>query len=62
MCLSMQVIGAPTTLNMVLGIIIGLIGIFAIIINYQLYRKILNNSKKKYAFDIMQLAKEISED
>lgn len=60
MCLAMQVIGDGTPM-MVLGIIIGIIGMILVGINYPIYKKILNNSKKKYASDIITLAKQISE-
>ncbi len=61
MCLSMAVIGAGTTLEIVLGIVIGVIGLAAMGINYPIYRKLLEKGKKKYAYEIVQLAKEISE-
>ena len=61
MCLSMKVIGSGTTFPFILGIIIGIIGLVGMGINYPLYKKMLENGKQKYAFEIMQLAKEISE-
>ena len=61
MCLSMKVIGSGTTAMFVLGILIGIIGLFGMGINYPLYKKLLANGKQKYAFEIMQLAREISE-
>ena len=57
MCLSMQVIGD----NMVLGIIIGIIGMIGCGVNYPIYKKMLENGKKKYAYEIVELAREISE-
>ncbi len=60
MCLAMQVIGNGTTM-MILGIIIGIIGMVLVGINYPIYKRILDNSKKKYASDIITLAKQISE-
>ena len=30
-------------------------------INYPIYKRILENGKKKYAFEIMELVREISE-
>ena len=60
MSLAMGVIGGGTTLMMALGIIIGLVGISGICVNYPLYKKILANSKKKYANDIIKLANEIA--
>ena len=61
MCLSMKVIGSGTTFMFVVGVILGLIGLFAMGINYPIYKKMLASGKQKYAFEIMQLAKEISE-
>lgn len=62
MCLSMKVIGDGSSFMMIFGIIIGVIGIVGISINYPIYKKLLENGKKQYAFEIMQLAKEISEE
>ncbi len=45
----------------VLGVIIGIIGLMGMGINYPVYRKMLAKGKQKYAFEIMELAKEISE-
>ena len=59
MSLSMNVIGNGNF--MILGIIIGIIGIIGVSTNYFSYKKILDNSKAKYAQDIIKLAKEISE-
>lgn len=61
MCLSMKVIGGNTFM-MILGIVIGLIGIVGVSVNYLIYKKLLESGKKKYAFEIIQLAKEISEE
>ena len=54
-------IGSGTTVSFVLGIVIGIIGMIGMGVNYPIYRRILENGKKKYAFEIMELAKEISE-
>lgn len=62
MCLSMKIIGDQSTLMEILGIIIGLIGIVMVGVNYPIYKKMLENGKKKYAYDIIRLAKEISEE
>ena len=62
MCLSMGVIGSGSILYMALGIFIGCIGILGASINYYLYSKFLNRQKNKYAQDIINLAKEISEE
>ena len=61
MSLAMQVIGG-TTGFMVLGIIIGLIGFACMSITYPIYKKLLDNGKKKYAFEIIELARQISEE
>lgn len=61
MCLSMKVIGDGSFAIMALGIFIGIVGLFGMGINYPLYQKFLKKGKQKYAFEIMQLAKEISE-
>lgn len=60
MCLSMQVVGSGT-LSFVLGIVLGVVGIAGVAVNYPLYKKILARGKQKYAFEIVQLAREISE-
>ena len=61
MCLAMGQIGSGTTGSFVLGIMIGIVGIVGMGLNYPIYKRILENGKKKYAFEIMELAKEISE-
>ena len=61
MCLAMGQIGAGTTGSFVAGIIIGVIGMIGMGVNYPIYKKLLEKGKKKYAFEIMELAKEISE-
>ena len=61
MCLAMGQIGSGTTGSFVLGIIIGIVGMIGMSVNYPIYKRILENGKKKYAFEIMELAKEISE-
>lgn len=61
MCLAMGQIGGGTTVSFVLGIVIGVLGMADMGVNYPIYKRILENGKKKYAFEIMELAKEISE-
>ncbi|MDO4376402.1 MAG: dihydropteridine reductase [bacterium] len=58
MCLSMGVIFNGD--YFVLGIIIGIIGVVGVSVNYPIYKRILENSKKKYSYDIIKLANEIS--
>ncbi len=62
MCLSMNIIGNGSTAMTVFGIIVGIIGIVGVSLNYPIYKKLLESGKKQYAFEIMQLAKEISEE
>lgn len=59
MCLSMNVIGNGKFVG--LGSIIGIFGLIGVITNYFSYKKILENSKAKYAQDIIRLANEIAE-
>ena len=61
MCLAMGQIGSGTTGSFVLGIAVGVIGMAGMGVNYPIYKKLLANGKQKYAFEIMELAKEISE-
>ena len=56
-----KVIGDGSTTMTVLGIIVGLAGIAGVSVNYPIYKRILEKGKKKYAADILYLAKEISE-
>ena len=60
MCLAMQVIGG-TIPFMILGIVIGIIGFTCCAMNYPIYKKMLEKGKKKYAYEIVELAREIGE-
>ena len=60
MCFAMQVIGSGTA-NMIIGVAVGMIGIIGCSVNYPIYKKMLENGKKKYAYEIVELAREISE-
>ena len=57
MCMAMEQISG----GMVLGIIIGIVGMIGCGVNYPIYKKMLEKGKKKYAYEIVELAKEISE-
>lgn len=61
MCFSMNVIGSGTTTMFVLGVIVGIVGLAGMGINYPIYKKMLVKGKQKYAYEIIELAKEISE-
>ena len=60
MCLSMQVIGNGLT-GMVLGMAVGIIGLIGCGVNYPIYKKMLEKGKAKYAYEIVQLAREIAD-
>ncbi len=62
MCLSMKVIGNGSVAMTALGIIVGIIGLVGVGVNYPAYKKLLEKGKKKYAFEIIELAKEISDE
>ena len=57
MCLAMKVIGN----SMVVGIIIGIIGLIGCGVNYPIYKRMLEKGKAKYAYEIVELARQISE-
>lgn len=61
-CLSMGVTGGGSNAMFVLGIILGILGIAGMAVNYPIYKKFLARGKEKYAYEIMELAKQISED
>ncbi len=61
LCLTMGVIGNGQGILFVLGIFVGVIGLIGVGMNYPIYKKLLSSGKQKYAFEIMELAKEITE-
>ena len=60
MCLAMQVIGNGIA-GMAIGIVVGIIGMIGCGVNYPIYKKMLEKGKAKYAYDIVELARQISE-
>ena len=52
MCFGMQVIGNGI-MGIVIGIIVGIIGMVGCGVNYPIYTKMLENGKKKYAYEIV---------
>ena len=60
MCLAMQVIGNGLA-GIVLGIIVGIIGMIGCGVNYPIYKRMLEKNKAKYAYEIVQLAREIAD-
>ena len=61
MSLAMQAIGSGTV-AIIVGIIIGIIGFILCGINYPIYKRMLERDKAKYAYEIVELAREISEE
>ena len=60
MCLAMQVIGSGLG-GMILGIVVGIVGLIGCGVNYPIYKKMLEKGKAKYAYEIVQLAREIAD-
>ena len=60
MCLAMQVIGSGLA-AMVLGIVVGIVGLAGCGVNYPIYKNMLEKGKAKYAYEIVELARQISE-
>ena len=60
MCLAMGVIGGGSVVSFVAGIVVGVLGLIGCSVNYPVYRHLLENGKRKYANDIIRLAREIS--
>ena len=56
----MQVIGSGLA-GMVLGIVVGSIGLAGCGVNYHIYKKMLEKGKEKYGYEIVELARQISE-
>jgi len=46
---------------LVIGIVIGIVGLVGCGINYPIYKKMLEKGKAKYAYEIVELARQISE-
>ena len=61
MSLSMQVIGGGTMWTVV-GLALGVLGMIGCGVNYPIYAKMLEKGKKKYAFEIVELARQIAEE
>ena len=56
MCLGMQVIG-----NGLASMVLGIVGLIGCGVNYPIYKKMLEKGKAKYAYEIVELARQISE-
>ena len=62
MSIIMTDFGPSGRLGLILGIVLGVVGFIGCGLNYLAYLKILKSRKEKYAFEIIELAKEISEE
>ena len=58
MSFAMQVIGSGIS-GVVIGIIVGIIGMIGCGVNYPIYKRMLEKGKNKYAYEIVELAREI---
>ncbi|MDO4372615.1 MAG: dihydropteridine reductase [Clostridia bacterium] len=61
LCLAMGQIGSGTTGSFVLGILMGVVGMAGMGVNYPIFKRLLAKGKQRYAFEILELAKEISQ-
>ena len=62
MCLAMNVIGGGSAFMIAIGIVVGLFGIAGVSVNYYIYKKLLEKCKSKYKYDILTLAKQITDE
>ena len=60
MSFALGAIGSGTS-GIILGVVLGVVGFAGCGVNYPIYKKVLEKGKAKYAYEIVQLAKEISE-
>lgn len=61
MCLSMGVIGGGDAVMIGVGVVTGIMGLAMAGANYPIYRRVLENGRKRYAADIVRLASQIVE-
>lgn len=61
MCLCMGQVGPGTAAAMAAGVAVGLLGMIGVGVNFPIYKRLLEKGKRKYAFEIVELAREISE-
>ncbi len=61
MCLCLEQIGTSLPYARALGIAIGVAGFVGTALTYPIYKKIRERGKRKYAFEIIELAREISD-
>lgn len=59
MCLSMGVLGGGS--YFAVGIAVGLVGMLGMGVNYPIYKRLMKKGREKYAFEIIELARGITE-
>lgn len=59
MCLCLELFG-DSTLNMVLGVVVGLVGLVGMVWAYPLYCRVRKQTKEKYTPQILQLISELT--
>ncbi len=62
MAVLLKAIGNGALWQNVLSYVAGAIGIVGVAINYPIYKKVSEKRKRKYAADVIRLAKEISDE
>lgn len=62
MSIIMTDFGPSGQMGMIIGIIMGVVGLALCVLNYFLYFVILKARKQKYAYEITELAKEITKE
>lgn len=60
MCLSMGILAEGPGVS-VAGVALGLVGLAAMAANYPVYKRVLARGKSRYAFEIVELAREVAE-
>ena len=59
LCMTMGKLGSGTTAEFIAGILFGALGLLFMGVNYPIYRRIFLFGKRKYAPDIVNLARQI---
>lgn len=62
LCFAMGILGSNDVVSTAVGIAVGVLGMIGMGANLPLYRHLLKKGREKYAFEIIQLAKEITGD
>lgn len=60
MCFSMGVLAEGSLF--ILGVVLGILGLVGAGVNYPIYKKLLAKGMEKYSYEIVELARQISEE